>query len=197
MKNRLLFAIAVVATATLTGCAGTNFVRPAEGELVVGKSTPAEVRKKMGDPWQSGELMKNEQNLKLAKYAYAVSGGDSAYPGVIPARAITFAYFSDKLVSQEFTSSFKEDLTDFDSKKVSQLVKGKSTKKDVVELFGKPTGEAIYPVIKGTTDYAYTYTYSQTKGTAFNLKFYSKTLVVSFNNAGTVSDVEYAASGDQ
>ena len=197
MKNRLLFALAVMATVALTGCAGTNFVRPAEGEIVVGKSAPAEVTKKMGDPWQSGELMKNEQNLKVTKYAYAATGGASAYPGVVPARAITFAFFNDKLVGQEFTSSFKEDLTDFDSNKVSQLVKGKTTKKEVVELFGKPTGEAIYPVIKGTKDYAYSYTYAQAKGTAFNMKFYSKSLVVSFNDAGIVSDVEYAVSGDQ
>ncbi|MBS0342651.1 MAG: outer membrane protein assembly factor BamE [Proteobacteria bacterium] len=197
MKIHSLLALVVIATAGLTGCAGTNFVRPAEGELVVGKSARAEVTKKMGDPWQTGELMKNDQTLKLAKYAYAATGGESAYPGVIPARGLTFAFFNDKLVSQEFVSSFKEDSTDFDGKKLASIVKGKSTKQDVVALLGKPTGEAIYPVIKGAKDYAYTYNYTQAKGTAFNMKFYSKSCVVSFNDAGVVSDVEYVTSGDQ
>ena len=197
MKIHSLLALVVIATAGLTGCAGTNFVRPAEGELVVGKSARAEVTKKMGDPWQTGELMKNDQSLKLAKYAYAATSGESAYPGVIPARGLTFAFFNDKLVSQEFVSSFKEDSTDFDGKKLASIVKGKSTKQDVVALLGKPTGEAIYPVIKGAKDYAYTYNYTQAKGTAFNMKFYSKSCVVSFNDAGVVSDVEYVTSGDQ
>lgn len=197
MKNRLLFALVTVATIALTGCAGSNFVRPAEGELVIGKSLRSDVTKKMGDPWQTGELMKNEQMLKVAKYAYASTGGESAHPGVTPARSLVFAFFNDNLVSQEFVSSFKEDSTDFDSKKVSSIVKGRTTKQDVVAMLGKPPGEAIYPVIKGANDRAYTYTYTQAKGNAFNMKFYNKTLIVSFNNAGVVSDVEYTTSGEQ
>lgn len=197
MNNRIFLALAAATSIVLSGCAGSDFVRPTEGELVVGKSTQADVLRKMGSPLQSGEMTKNDRQLKVAKYAYASTGGEPAYQGVTPARSLAFTFFDDKLASQEFVSSFKNDSTDFDGKKVTSIVKGKSTSGDVVALLGKPTGEAVYPVIKGADDKAYVYSYVQAKGTVFNMKFYSKALVVSFNNAGIVTDVEFTTSGDQ
>ena len=185
------------ATVALSGCAGSDFVRPSEGDLVVGKSTLAEVTTKMGNPLQSGQMTKNEKPLKISKYAYAASGGESAYPGVTPARSMTFLFHEDKLVGKEFVSSFKQDSTDFDGQKVASISKGKSTKQDVVALLGKPSGEAVYPVIKNAGDDAYVYSYVQAKGTVFNMKFHNKVLLVSFNPSGVVSDVEYTTSGDQ
>jgi len=185
------------ATLALSGCAGSDFVRPSEGDLVVGKSTLAEVTTKMGNPLQSGQMTKNEKPLKISKYAYAASGGESAYPGVTPARSMTFLFHEDKLVGKEFVSSFKQDSTDFDGQKVASISKGKSTKQDVVALLGKPSGEAVYPVIKNAGDDAYVYSYVQAKGTVFNMKFHNKVLLVSFNPSGVVSDVEYTTSGDQ
>ncbi|MDR0577920.1 MAG: outer membrane protein assembly factor BamE [Candidatus Accumulibacter sp.] len=197
MNRHSFFIMAAAAALVMTGCAGTNFTRPTGDDLVLGKSSLSDVVKKMGDPRQTGELMKNDQMLKVAKYAYAAAGGESAYPGVTPARALVFTFFRDTLASHEFVSSFKQDSTDFDSQKISSIVKGKSTRQDVTALFGKPSGEAIYPVIKGSGDRAFIYTYTQVKGGIFTLKIFSKTLIVSFGNDGVVSDVEYTASGDQ
>lgn len=197
MKSRILGSVLATLLALLSGCAGTDFVRPAEGVLVVGKSTQADVTAKMGSPYQTGDLTKNEKQLKVVQYAYASTGGESAYPEVTPARVMAFTFYNDKLTSQEFISSFKQDSTDFDGSKVPSIVKGKSTTAEVVALFGKPTGEAIYPVIKGMDDRAYIYSYSQAKGSAFNMKFYQKSLAVSFNSAGVVTDVDFVSSGDR
>lgn len=197
MKNRLISAILLATIITLSGCAGSDFVRPAEGELTLGKSTVADVVKKMGNPYQTGEELKNEQRLKVYKYAYAIAGGESAYPDVTPTRAMVFTFFNDKLAGQEFSSSFKSDSTDFDSEKISSIVKGKTTWQEIISWLGRPSGEAIYPVIKNTNDRAYLYVYNQAKGSAFNLKFFSKILVVSFDEKGVVTDVEYTASGEQ
>lgn len=197
MGNRAFVAMLVSVATLLSACAGTDFVRPADGVLVVGKSTQADVTARMGSPYQTGDLIKNEKQLRVARYAYASTGGESAYPGVTPARAMAFTFYNDKLASQEFISSFKLDSTDFDGTKVSSIVKGKSTSADVIALFGKPTGEAVYPVIKGMDDSAYIYSYSHAKGSVFDMKFYQKSLAVSFNAAGVVTDVEYFSSGDQ
>ena len=40
-------------------------------------------RQKMGSPYQTGDLTKNEKQLKVAHYAYASTGGDSAYPEAV------------------------------------------------------------------------------------------------------------------
>lgn len=197
MITRILPALALSLTIVLSGCAGSDFVRPSDGELTVGKSTETDVTKKMGNPIQKGELTKNDKQLNISKYAYASVGGDSAYPGVTPARSITFLFFDNVLVGQEFISSFKQDSTDFEGNKISSIIKGKSTRQDVIALLGKPTGEAMYPVVKGINDKAIVYSYVQAKGTAFNMKFYSKSLTVSFDNSGVVTDIEYTVNGDK
>jgi hypothetical protein len=194
---RLSAAMLASTVLALSGCAGTDFVRPAEGELVIGKTTSADVSAKLGNPVQTGELTKNDQQLKVVRYAYAVSGGESGYEGVTPARSQSYFFFKDVLAGHQFVSSFKVDLTDFDGKKVASIVKGKSTRQDVVALLGKPSGEAVYPLIKGTQDRAFIYGYSQFKGTVFTPKMHSKTLLVSFDNAGIVTDVDYTVNGEQ
>jgi outer membrane protein assembly factor BamE (lipoprotein component of BamABCDE complex) len=193
--KRLLLAFATCAI--LTACAGTDFKRPDPQSLVVGKSTAADVTRVMGQPRQVGEALKNEQKIKTARYVYATTGGESLYPGVVPARAMVFSTFNDVLVGQEFVSSFKVDATEFDDSKVKDIVKGKTTRAEVEALLGKPSGEVTFPIIKKVGERAYVYGYSHAKGNAFSMKFYAKTLVISLDTAGVVSDVEYSSSGEK
>jgi outer membrane protein assembly factor BamE (lipoprotein component of BamABCDE complex) len=198
MKFTRLLLAATLGITLLSGCAGTNFVRPEAGALVLGQSKQGDVAQKLGAPMQTGELTKNDKQLKVLKYAYAQSaGGEPLYAGVVPVRSMAFAFFNDTLVSQEFVSSFKADATDFDGAKVKQIVKGKSRKDDVMALLGKPSGEAVYPVVKSSDDRALVYSYTQAKGSVFNMKFHTKTLVVSYDRSNLVTDVEYSTSGDQ
>lgn len=195
IANRFLLALA---TATLlSACAGTDFKRPDSQALVVNKSTAADVTRVMGAPRQVGEAVKNEQKIKTSQYVYATTGGESLYAGVVPARAMVFSTFNDVLVGQEFVSSFKIDATEFDETKIKDLVKGKTTRAEVEVLLGKPSGEVIYPIIKRTGEKAYVYGYSHAKGSAFNMKFYAKTLIVSLDAAGVVSEVDYSSSGEK
>ena len=195
-KNRLNLVGAIVATTFLTiGCAGSNFVRPDPGSFSLGTTTQQEISKRMGKPYRTGTLDKNGKTLQSATYAYANVGGEAMYSGVTTARSQGFYFLDSTLVGTEFTSSFKEDGTDFDAAKVPQIVKGKSTKADVVRVFGPAGGDYMYPLTANPTDRALVYMYSQTKGSAFNLRFYVKTLVVSYNASGVVTDVQYNAQG--
>lgn len=194
-KTQLLLAF--LFAAILSGCAGTNFKRPEPQALVVGKSTSSDVTRVMGSPLQAGELLKNGEKIKTARYAYAEGAGTGRYPGVTPARAMVFSTFSDLLVGQEFVSSFPDDATEFDETKVSAIIKGKSTRADVISLLGKPNGEALYPLIKSKTESGIIYSYSHAKGSVFNMKFYSKILIVSFDEKDVATDVDYVSSGEK
>lgn len=181
----------------LSGCAGTNFKRPDSTALVVGKSTSADVARVMGAPMQTGELLQNNEKMKMVRYAYAEGAGTGRYPGVVPVRGMMFFTLGDLLVGQEFVSSFPDDATEFDETKVTAIVKGKSTRADVLALLGKPNGDAVYPRTKTKGETGVVYSYSHSKGNVFNMKFYSKTLIVSFNAMGVVTDVEYTSAGEK
>jgi len=181
----------------LAGCAGTNFMRVTDEALILGKTTKEQIEARLGAPYQQGVITKNEQQMKTASYAYASSGGGAVAEGVIPARSQGFYFFNNKLVGYEFTSSWKSDSSNFNNEKIAQIRKGASTHKDVLRLLGKPGGKYIYPLIEHKDREAINYLYSQTKGGAFNLKFYKKQLVVVFNKQGIVTDVEYTEAGEK
>jgi hypothetical protein len=193
--SRLVSLLAIAAA--MAGCAGTNFKRPDAGALEVGKSTSTHIAQVMGQPLQTGESLRNGEKLKVLRYAYAEGAGTGKYPGVVPARAMVFITHNDLLVAEEFVSSFSTDATDFDEGKVPSLVKGKTTRNDVIALFGKPTGTAVHPFIKTKGESAALYTYAQAKGNAFNMKFYNKSLIVSFDRTGIVTDVEFTSTGEK
>ena len=176
----------------LTGCAGTNFVRLADDAIVLGETTAEQITARLGPPYREGLITKNNQQIEIASYASA--GGKADAEGVTAARSQGFYFFNKKVVGYEFTSSLKEDSTNFASGNVSQIKKGESTRDDVVTLLGPPGGKYIYPVIPSSDEDAINYLYTQTKGSASNLKFYQKRLVVTFNKQGIVTNVEFNES---
>jgi len=108
---------------------------------------------------------------------------------------MAYYFYNDILAGYEFVSSWAEDNTDFDAKKINAIVKGKSTKAEVIQLLGKPSGFYVYPMIKSQSGEAAAYVYSDAKGTAFNMKFFRKVLVVTFDAGDITSDVEFSSLG--
>ena len=197
MKSSIVKFAAIAFSLFLAGCAGTKFVRVADDSLVLGQTTQEQIKARLGAPYKEGGITKNGQTLKTASYAYSSAGGGADAQGVTPARSQGFIFFNDKLVGYEFASSFKEDSTAFDGAKVSQIKTGESTRSDVVRLLGEPGGKYIYPLIPDANEEAINYMYNQTKGNAFNLKFYQQLLVVTFNKQGVVTNTEYTESGQK
>jgi hypothetical protein len=179
----------------LFGCAGTDFVRPETDSFKYGQTSFSQVVAKMGAPRREGTVIKNEKTVQTISYAFASVGGKPLHEGVTAARAVAFYFYNDALVGQEFVSSWAEDNTDFDENKVQSIVKGKTTRGELARLIGKPGGRYIYPLIKATTGDADVYAFSETRGSAFNLKFFRKVLIVTFDASGVAADVEYSSSG--
>ena len=183
--------------ALLAGCAGADFKRPEPTSLKLGESHAADVTRVMGPATRTGESTVNGQQIKTQTYAYANTTGDTLYSGVTGARSQAFSLWNDTLVGESFVSSFKVDGTDFDDKKVPGIVKGTSTKADVIGMLGKPTGHAIYPVVKTQGNSAIVYQYTQVKGSPFNMSVYSKTLTVELDPKDVVADVTFVSNGSK
>lgn len=177
---------------TISACSGSNFVRPNADGFVLGKTSSQQVLKQMGKPYRVGSVTRNGQKLQTVNYAYASFGGGALHSGVTPARSQGFYFQNGTLVGTDFTSSFKSDGTDFDARKVSQLVKGQSTREDVIKLLGPADGYYIAPMITDATGSGLVYLYAQSTGSAFNMHTLTKYLIVTCDAAGTVTDVQYS-----
>jgi outer membrane protein assembly factor BamE (lipoprotein component of BamABCDE complex) len=197
MEKTSSLLVSAAVSLLLAGCAGTDFKRPDASVLKVGKSTTDDVIRVMGPARATGEVLKNSCRVRQSTYVYATAVGASLYGGVTPSRAMTFSTYNDLLVGEQFISSFKEDGTDFDDSNVAAIVKGKTTKSEVIAALGNPSGEAIYPLVKNQGDTAIVYAYVQVKTSPFKMKAYQKSLTVSIGANDLVTDVEFVEAGDK
>jgi hypothetical protein len=185
-------AAAAIAILFFVSCAGTNFVRPETGSIALKKTTYQDIVNQFGKPYQEGTRLQNEDLIRTITYAYSSVAGTALYKGVTPARVMAFHFLDDILVGYEFTSSFKEDNSDFDDSKLPLIRKGVTTRDEVVTLLGEPEGMYTYPLILDRDNEALVYMYNQFK----QYKIYQKVLIVSMNE-DTVADFEYTTTGNQ
>ena len=143
-------------------------------------------------------MLKNGKTVKGITYAYASKGGEPLEADVIPARALSYYFYNDTLVGQEFISSFKSDNSNFDDKRVESIKKGQTTRAEVIKLLGEPTATFIPPMVKETSGEAIGYAYQATRGGLFSgLKSFVKVLRISFDEKGLVSDIDYTSSDNK
>ncbi len=185
----LCFALLII------GCAGTNFIRITDNRLVLGETTSDQIKASLGAPYKESVIFRNNQRLNKISYAYANATVNSGSNSIIPARSQGFYFYNNKLVGYDFTSSWEEDNTNFDDTQISQIIKDKSTYKDAIDIFGKPGGKYLYPLIPAKNGYAVIYLYCQSnKGIGINVKSTTKLLLISFNPENIVTNVEYTNS---
>ena len=196
MTSRLTACLTVALALVVTGCAGSNLSKRSDDVLVLGQTSRQEILQRLGSPYREGTVTKNGKQLKTMTYAFA-TGGSPAREGVTPARGQGFYFLDDKLAGYDFTSSWKEDQSNFDGAKVPAIKKGTSTRDDVVRLFGPPRGKYAYPLIADQTRQADVYLYAETRGGPINVKFYQKHLVVTYDERGVVSNVDYQELGQK
>ena len=174
MRRRSPWCSGFAALILLAGCAGRDFTRPAPESLVLGKTTYAEINGRFGSPYRESTVIKNEKTIRMASYAYAASAGEPLVGGVTPARGIDFGFVDQ----------------------VPSIKKGVTTRDEVIALLGPPTGVQTYPMIAGKEDTGLGWMYTQVKG-GFGIKIHQKTVVISVNPAGVVTDVQLTVSGER
>jgi hypothetical protein len=153
-----------------------------------------EIRQRFGEPRHQGSAIENEKAVKTFAYSYA-SGAGGLVGGVIPARAMNYFFYNDILVGYQFVSSFPEDRTDFSEAALDRIKKGTTEEREVIDLLGTPTGRYIYP-IADRDGAAFGYAYTETRGPTLNIRLYRKTLRISFDPNGIVTNVKFYSFGN-
>jgi hypothetical protein len=193
-RNAPLMFIALLAFSCV-GTSGTKFERIKEDTISLGLSTYDDIVHQMGEPLKEKVIIKNRTKFKLIQYVYASTGGKARLKRVVPSRAQLFYFYEGILVGHAFTSSWTEDHTDFDETKIEQILKGESTKEDVINLLGKPCGKFVYPYAKNKGDEILLYHYQEGRRYAYSIEFYDKSLNVECDQMGIVIEYEYLESG--
>ena len=186
-----LFLLLIVLA--VSGCsAGKFFVRPNADTFRLGQTKYPQVILQMDEPESTGEMIKNGETIKYIQYVYV---GSSA-GGVFPSKTLSFFFHNDTLVGQDFVSSFKSDNSNFDHTRISTIVKGKTTRAQVVRLLGKPTAFCIFPLCKTSSGGGIGYGYHKSfiDPSDLKLKSFSKALHVTFDDKDLVLDVDYSSS---
>ncbi len=197
MTTRLTACLALAVALVAAGCAGADFAKQTDDGLVLGQTTRQDILQRLGTPYREGTATKNGKQLKTLSYAFGTAAGKPVRDGVIPTRGQGFYFLDDKLAGYDFNSSWKEDQTDFNGAKVSEIKKGVSTRDDVVRMIGRPRGRYGYPLIADQNRQADVYLYAESRGGPITVKFYQKHLIVTYDERGVVSNVDYQELGQK
>ena len=129
-----------------SGCmtAGKDFVRPDSRAVTIDRSTRAEILQRYGEPYSTGEITKHNYLLTTLHYYYA----EARYGGVVYKKHCWFYFVGETLIGYSFVTGLPDQQISLDSSKVPFVVKGKTTKRDVLAIFGEPTGRFTYPAIR-------------------------------------------------
>jgi hypothetical protein len=197
MTSRLTACLTVALAIVIAGCVGANFAKQSDDGLVLGQTSRQDILQRLGSPYREGTLTKNGKQLKTLTYNFATSGGTPVREGVTPTRGQGFYFLDDKLAGYDFASSWKEDQSNFDGTKVPEIKKGVSTRDDVIRLIGRPGGRYAYPLIAEPNLEADVYLYAEVRGGPIGPKLYQKHLVVTYDERGIVSNVDYTELGQR
>ena len=178
-----------------TGCAGRSLVRPQPDTLVLGKTTREEIMQRLGEPASTTGVVKNEHALTAVRYVIRAL---LALPPNHP--TMDFLFLEGVLVGYRYSSALPNDTTDFDDTKVYQLKKGQTTRAQVIELLGPPSGMYIYPLISSRTETGLVYFFRGLKMEGFfkrRIIAIHKLVVVTFDVDDVVTGAELGSGGDK
>lgn len=193
-KTSILLLSGLFILSTLSGCA-SNFVRPEQSAIHLGKSTKDEVIKATkGNAIPRNNVKFNNENLDFLTYQFGE--GASFYGMMIPHRTLTYSFFNNVLVGEEFNSNYDEEKTQFDTTKVPQLKKG-LTREEVVSIMGTPSGKLLYPMVTDKSGYGLVYAYSFARFAPFYSPSFSYLLIVTFDASNVVTNISYKENGKE
>ena len=193
IKNILCVFVFIIAA--FTACkSGEQMTRPAETSFEPGRTKITEIIVQYGKPEYEYARVFNENPVTqyvytLAKTPYTVFFYPEAIPVSVPVRLMTFNFCNDVLVGYLYTSSFKDDNTDFDETKAGLIKVNVTQEKELIMIMGRPSGRSIYPVA-AQDETIITYSYGESRASGENrqtVKRYEKILTVRLDRAGTVT----------
>lgn len=192
---KYLFALLII---FIIGCLnyGRNFTMPQDDSFLPEKTTYEQVVKQFGQPYKMSGGKINETDVKIIGYEFFRENGEALSDDIYAMRQATFTFSDDKLVGYFFNSSFKSDNTNFDESKLSLIKKGETTKANVIEIMGKPSGISVYPLMKKRNEIGYIYLYDYLTRPLSDSKFHQKRVIISLDGNDTVSEISFTDLGE-
>ena len=157
LATRLSFAVLL---GLLAGCysTGRQFARPNLDAFELRKTTAGEVIASFGQPKSVASTTRNDKKIERFQYQYFTAQGYATGSGPI-GRTASYFFSDGVMVGYLYTSNYPGDSTDFDEAKARSIIQGKSTRREMESLLGKPVGMAVYPLIDFREDTELRYSY--------------------------------------
>jgi hypothetical protein len=169
---------------------GKDFGRPDPASLPIGKITKAEIIKRYGEPPLTEQFTRNGKVIEALSYHFARQNVGET----LTSFKHLFCYFSgDVFIGHSFRTALAEEQVNFDETKIPAIVKGKTTKAEVIALFGNPLSTYVFPLTtdkktsEGDSAIVYHYVSPRADSTDF------KRLEVTFGPDGVAKDFDYDA----
>jgi hypothetical protein len=158
-----------------------------------------EIIRQLGQPFSRGQLLKHGQLVSTLNY-FRLTGewGDR----VRYRKRCLFFFADSKYLGFSYFSGAPQDQVSFDERQVANIIKGKTSKSEVLSMFGSPNAVLLYPATPDATgspdlaaregDFLFDYGYH-----VFTLDgtwFENKDLRIVFDPNGIAKDVIFAAS---
>lgn len=163
------FLFVATVAATLSGCAttGAQYASPNLSQLELGKSTKEQAVALIGTPREEetvtlkqdfgGKELPQPVIVKMLRYSFGAPWQKSGIQGAAPSKWANVMIIDNKVAAYLASSSFAEEMSDFDVDQTGQLEKGKSTQANAIALLGQPSGKGIYPFAASPLGTAYFY----------------------------------------
>jgi hypothetical protein len=198
MKNRLLGLTLLLVVLSGYCFAAPRLSYPDPGILVPGETKYDQVISRFGTP-KSSEVSTNDQGT-FTNIAYSESG--SLRKGVLPMRRLALYFKDNVLIGFDWESNFKEDSTDFDETKASQIKKGETTWQQAAAIIGTKYGVYTYPRTDSPDERVLVFMFIQVrtemtgfmKAVAHN---YTKLLALTYGSDDIVKNISLSVSGEK
>jgi len=186
MTSRRPVRVGILAAVLAGACLlGADFSRPDPASFTLGETTEQEVRARFGRPAGQATARVGDKLVTTLRYAYA-----EARSIAVPVRTMAYAFHEGRLVGFDYMSSFAADQTAFDELAVKRIKRGETTRTEVLDLLGKPTGQFIYPssyaTAPGRRADVYSHSRSEKVSAGVTLETTTKVLTVTFDDHDVV-----------
>jgi hypothetical protein len=188
MTPRVAARAAILAVVLAGACLlGADFSRPDPASFTLGQTTEQEVRARFGKPSGQVNARVGDKLVTTLRYAYA-----EARSVAVPVRIMAYAFHEGRLVGFDYMSSFAADQTVFDELAAKRIRRGISTRAEVLDLMGKPSGQFIYPSsyagLPGHHADVYSHSRSEKLPSGVTLETTTKVLTVVFDEHDVVAE---------
>lgn len=188
MTPRVAARAAILAVVLAGACLlGADFSRPDPASFTLGQTTEQEIRARFGKPSGQVSARVGDKLVTTLRYAYA-----EARSVAVPVRIMAYAFHEGRLVGFDYMSSFAADQTVFDELAAKRIRRGISTRAEVLDLMGKPSGQFIYPSsyagLPGHHADVYSHSRSEKLPSGVTLETTTKVLTVVFDEHDVVAE---------